>query len=95
MLHCASLIHLVSVCLISRINAESDVIAKIYLIKLQLCSWQFYSQTMFLSTLFLFEMNRRFLEKQLEAEVKMKVSCQIAGGVGNTMQNCWQEKVKK
>lgn len=64
-------------------------------IKLQLCSWQCDSQTMFLSTLFLFKMNRRSLEKQLLAEVKMKVSCQIAGGVGNTMQNCQQEKVKK
>lgn len=61
----------------------------------KLGSWQCYSQTMFLSTLFIFKMNRRFLEKQLEAEVKMKGSCQIAGGMGNTMQNCWQEKVKK
>lgn len=41
---------------------------------------------MFLSTLFLSNMNHMFLEKQLVAEMKMKVSCQIAGGVGNGLQ---------
>jgi len=50
------------------------------------------SQTMLLSTLCTSKMNHRFLENQLVAEVGIKVSFQMVGGVGNAMQN-WRREI--